>query len=234
MISNKSYISYFNGIIERKMAVETRIIRINLRAVEPDKIKEVARVLKEKGIIVYPTDTIYGMGADCLSPEAIKKIYSLKKRKAIKPISVVISDVEDVEKIAVDIPPSFWEIADKFWPGPLTLILKASPDIPAELCGDSRTIGVRLPALPWLRELVREAGVPVTATSANISGEGVYTSVKKIVKAFSGKVEMIVDAGDIKDTRPSTLLDITSGKLKIIREGAFSSQKLKKYVKRSI
>lgn len=212
------------------MAIKTRIIKVNLRVIEPDKIKDIAQILKKGGIIAYPTDTFYGLGANCFSPEAVKKIYNLKKRKTIKPISIVISEVGEVEKIAAKIPSSFWPLSRKFWPGPLTLVLKASLRLPDELLGPSRTIGVRLPALPWLRELVKEANFPITATSANISGEKEITLVEKISEVFFGEIDLIVDAGRVKETKPSTVLDLTLEKPEILREGALSMLELRKYV----
>lgn len=213
-----------------EMVIKTRIIKVNLRVIEPDKIKAIAQFLKKGGIIAYPTDTFYGLGADCFSTEAVKKIYYLKKRKSIKPISIVISEVEEVEKIATKIPSSFWPLSRKFWPGPLTLVLKASSKLPDELLGLSRTIGVRLPALPWLRELVKEANFPITATSANISGEKEITLVEKITEVFFGKIDLVVDAGKVKETKPSTVLDLTLEKPKILREGTLSVLELTKYL----
>lgn len=212
------------------MAVKTRIIKINPHRVEREKIRDIAQVLKKPGVIAYPTDTFYGLGADCFSPEEIKRIYQMKKRKAKKSIPLLIADTEEVKRIAAEIPPLFWSISSEFWPGPLTLVLKASSLLPSELLGLTQTIGVRLPAFSWLRELVKEANFPLTATSANISGEKEISHSEKIIDIFWGKVELIVDGGDTQRTQPSTVLDLTSEKPKILREGAIPTSKLKRYL----
>ena len=153
------------------MAVKTKIIKINPALVESDKVKNIAGILQEEGIIAYPTDTFYGLGASCFSEKAIQRIYHLKKRKLSKPISIIISDINMVRDIAKDIPSLFWKMAGELWPGPLTLVLKASSTLPSGLLGSGDSIGVRQPALSWIRELLEETAFPITATSANISGE---------------------------------------------------------------
>ncbi len=176
--------------------------------------------MKRGGLVVFPTDTFYGLGGDGLSPELIRKIYALKRREASKPLLVLISETGMAADLAVDIPSLFWEVAEKFWPGPLTAVLRASPRVPPELGGGTETIALRLPAVPWLRELVREAGFPVIATSANISGEGEISTAERARSEFDGKVDMIVDGGTTPGGLPSTVLDLSSAKPKILREGA--------------
>ncbi|NIM89375.1 MAG: threonylcarbamoyl-AMP synthase [Candidatus Aminicenantes bacterium] len=212
------------------MNIETRVIKINPPAVELDKIKSIAQFLKKPGVMAFPTDTFYGLGADCFSPEEIRRIYRIKKRKMQKPIPLMIAKSEEAKRIAVEIPPLFWSLAEEFWPGPLTLVLKASPALPPELLGHSQAIGVRLPAVPWLRELVREAGFPLTATSANISGEKEINRPEKIKDIFWGKVDLIVDGGKTPGPLPSTVLDMTSEKPRIIREGMISVRRLRRYL----
>lgn len=212
------------------MTVKTRIIKINPHRVERDKIKDIAQVLKKPGVIAYPTDTFYGLGADCFSPEEIRRIYQIKKRKTKKPIPLVIAEAEEVKRIAVEIPPLFWLLSREFWPGPLTLVLKASLTLPPELMGHSQTIGVRIPALSWLRELVKETNFPLTATSANISGEKEISHPEKIRDIFWEKVDLIVDGGKTPGNQPSTVLDMTSEKPKILREGIIPVTKLREYL----
>jgi len=212
------------------MTVKTRIIKINQHLVELDKIKAIAQVLKKPGVIAYPTDTFYGLGANCFSLPEVKRIYQIKGRKAKKPIPLIIADAEEIKRIAVEIPPLFWSISEELWPGPLTLVLKASAALPPELLGHSQTIGVRLPALSWLRELVREADFPLTATSANISGEKEISHPEKIIDVFWEKVDLIVDGGTTPGTQPSTVLDLASEKPEILRVGLIPATKLRKYL----
>jgi L-threonylcarbamoyladenylate synthase len=212
------------------MAVNTKIIKINPAHVEPDKIKMVAKVLKEEGMIAYPTDTFYGLGASCFSEKAIQRIYRLKKREPSKPISIIISDTNMAREIAKDIPSLFWKMADEFWPGPLTIILNASSKLPKNLLGPGDSIGIRQPAPSWMRELVERTAFPITATSANISGEKSITDPEIIRDSFYGLVDLIVDGGESRGILPSTVIDLTSTKPAIIREGAVARSTLRKYL----
>jgi len=212
------------------MYVNTQIIKVDPEIVEPDKIEIIADVLSNDGIIVYPTETFYGLGANCFSEEAVKKIYRLKRRAASKPVSVVISDLDMLRSVAVNIPPEFKSLYSELWPGPLTLIFKASALLPKNLLGSAGSIGVRLPGHPWLRSLVRCATFPIAATSANVSGEGETTQPEKVIEMFNGKVDLIVDGGKTKGIMPSTVVDLTTEKPQILREGAISASELRKYL----
>jgi L-threonylcarbamoyladenylate synthase len=213
------------------MTLNASIIKIDPQLMELEKVKIVAQALLKEGIVVYPTETFYGLGACCLSKKAVKRIYRLKKRDLSKPLSVIISDLDLVEKIAVSIPPSFWILAQEFWPGPLTLVLKAAPQFPESLLGPGHSLGMRLPAIAWLRELVRQVASPITATSANISGEKEICEAEEIVKIFGKKVDLIVAGGKTQGILPSTVIDLTSEKPKILREGAIPKEWLKRYLK---
>lgn len=212
------------------MAVKTKIIKINPALVELDKIKIVAKVLQEEGIIAYPTDTFYGLGASCFSEKAIQRIYHLKKREPSKPISIIISDINMARDIAKDIPSLFWKMAGEFWPGPLTFVLKASSTLPSGLLGPGDSIGIRQPALSWIRELLNETGFPITATSANISGEKEIADPEIIRDSFFGLVDLIADGGETRGALPSTVVDLISAKPVIIREGAVPRSVLGKYL----
>jgi L-threonylcarbamoyladenylate synthase len=210
--------------------LKTPIIKINPREVEAQKIQIIAGALSRGEVIAYPTDTYYGLGASCFLKKAIRKIYRVKHRQMSKALPVLIADVKMVREIAADIPPSFRPLTAEFWPGPLTLVLKGAALLPSELVGPEQTIGIRLPAVPWLRELIRRAGFPVIATSANISGGGEIASVEKVVEVFEHKVDLIVDGGQIPGALPSTVIDLTSGAPILVREGAIPKSRLRKYL----
>lgn len=212
------------------MALKTQILKINPQIIEDDKINMVVGVLRRGGVVAYPTDTFYGLGVDCYQEKAIEKIYWLKERRYEKPISLVASDVAMVKDICVDIPPAFDTLVKAFWPGPLTLILKTSSRLPSILQSEGGSIAIRLPDFSWLRELVRKAGFPLTATSANISGEKEISQPDKVIEIFEGRVNLIVDGGATPGGFPSTVVDLTSEKPKIIREGALASSKLSPYL----
>lgn len=212
------------------MALRTQIIRINPEVIELDKIKKIVNYLKMDGVIVYPTETFYALGADCFSQKAIQAVYRLKKRPPSKPLSVVISDLDMIREIVSEIPSTIQPLISIFWPGPLTLILKAAPRVPEELRGPSGSIGVRLTEHQWLRSLVRHASFPITATSANISGEKDISNPEYALRMFNGKVDLMVDGGETKGDLPSTVLGLSGKRVRIIREGAIPFSQLKKYL----
>lgn len=210
--------------------MSARIIKIDPARVGTEINEEIVLTLRQGGLIVYPTDTFYGLGADCFSGRALFRIYEVKGRPLSKALPVLISDAEMVGRLAVEIPPGFDRLAAAFWPGPLTLILKAAASLPSGLVGPERTIGIRLPAVVWIRDLIRAAGFPVVATSANISGQGEIDSAEEAVRQFKDKVDLIVDGGKTAGGRPSTVVDLTSGKPVLRREGAIPRAKLEKVV----
>jgi len=212
------------------MAMKTKIVKINPDLVESEKIKEIARILSSGAVIVYPTETFYALGANCFSRKAIQKIYRLKKRPPSKPLSVVISDLDQIRDLVLEIPPDFETLVSVFWPGPLTLVLKASSRVPKELQSLSGSIGVRLTGYEWLRAMVRHASFPITATSANISGGEEIANPEEAVRLFDKSVNLIVDAGETKGRLPSTVLDLTGKNPRLLREGAIPFSQLKKYL----
>jgi L-threonylcarbamoyladenylate synthase len=210
--------------------VNTFIVKIEPEKVPEDVIETVAGVLLGDGVMAYPTETFYGLGAVCFSGKAVRRIYRLKARDAGKPLSLIVSGLAMVETLAVGPPPVFHRLAGEFWPGPLTIVLKASPSFPVRLAGPGHTIGVRIPSVPWLRRLVHEVGLPITATSANISGEGEISDPAEILRTFNDKVDIIVDGGETPGGRASTIIDITGPTPRILREGAIPSGKLERYL----
>jgi L-threonylcarbamoyladenylate synthase len=206
--------------------MKTKIVKISQSEIAIDKIDEIVDVLKRDGIIVYPTETFYGLGANGFSAKAIQAVYRLKKRETSKPLSVMISDLAMLDRIVSEIPPHFRSLISEFWPGPLTIILKASPEVPEELQGEG-TIGVRLSGHIWVRSLVSRARFPVTATSANVSGEKAISSPVEAKALYDGTVDLIVDGGKTQGSLPSTVVDMSKEKPRLIREGAISSSRLR-------
>ncbi len=212
------------------MATQTQILKIDRRQIEADKIRAIAQVLTKEGVIAYPTDTFYGLGASCFSEKAIQRIYRLKKRKPSKPLSVLVSSLDMAKDIAVGIPFLFWELAREFWPGPLTIVLKASSRLAKELLGPGQTIGIRQPGLLWLQRLVETTSFPITATSANISGEEEISDPEKVIKIFSGRVDLIADGGKTPGGKPSTVISLVSSRPEILREGVIPRSRLQTYL----
>jgi L-threonylcarbamoyladenylate synthase len=208
------------------MAAQT--VRIDPSGQDPSQLSFIIGALEKGGVIVYPTDTFYGLGASGFRAEAVLKVFRLKRRNAAKPLSLVIPDVTGMlEAVAGSIPDLLEPLAERFWPGPLTLILPASPRLPRELLGDADRIGVRIPDHPWLRSLLREARFPLTATSANLSGDPETTDPLTAARSFPEGVDLIVDGGRTAGGLASTVVDLTAAPPRILREGAVPSDVLR-------
>jgi L-threonylcarbamoyladenylate synthase len=206
---------------------KTRIIGIDPAAENADPVRAIAAALLEDAVAAYPTETFYALGAAAFSRKAVKKVYRLKKRDAGKPLSVIASDLDMVREISAPLPPSFRALAGEFWPGPLTLVLLATARLPDFLLGPGRTIAVRIPPLSWLRALVREISEPLTATSANLSGEKELADPAEVAAVFRGKIDMIVDGGPAPGGAPSTIVDLTSPEPRILRIGAIPEVRIR-------
>lgn len=185
-----------------------------------------AEIVSRGGIIAFRTDTFYGLGADPFNPNAVDKIRKLKGREEWKPILLLISDDTQVQKFFVETPTPFEEVAKQHWPGPLTLIGVARTELPPELTAGCGTIGLRLPADDRVRDLVRVCGGALTAPSANPSGSAPALTAKEVQNYFPEGIDLIIDGGEVKTTQPSTVLDLTGTKPRLVREGAITLKEL--------
>jgi L-threonylcarbamoyladenylate synthase len=211
--------------------MKTTILKINPAAVDPGLIGEVASVLLKDGIMVYPTETFYGLGAAGLSAKAVSRIYKLKGRDPAKPLSVIAADLEMVREIAGPLTPACLTLAGEFWPGPLTLVIKSASSWPVFLAGAGGTIAVRVPPVAWIRRLAYELSQPLTATSANLSGEKEMSDPADVVAGFGGKVELIVDGGKTPGGAPSTIVDLVGPEPRVLREGIIPAEKIRAALK---
>ena len=193
-----------------------KILKINANNPEKDKIKAAVSVLKRGGTVVYPTDTVYGIGANIFDAKAVQKVYQVKKRSPLKPISACVSKIEDIHKIAY-MDENTEKIIEKILPGPFTVILKKKESVPSLLTSGSEKIGVRIPDSKVCMELA--SAFPITTTSANISGEKIPESLDGILKQLDGGIDLILDAGVCKHGIHSTVIDMTDSP-KIVRKGA--------------
>lgn len=199
--------------------IRTRIVSIELGAAEFEAAGDVAGALLEGAVAAYPTETFYALGAAAFSRPAVDKIYRLKDRAASKSLSFIVSDMDMVGGLVSELPPGFSALAAEFWPGPLTLVLPAASRLPEHVLGPGGTIAVRIPPLAWLRGLVRELSEPLTATSANLAGERELAHPAEVRAVFEGRVEIIVDGGPAPGGRPSTIVDLSGEKPRVLREG---------------
>ncbi len=210
--------------------MKTQFIKVDVDRIERRKIARISRALQKGKLIIYPTETFYGLGANCFSERAVARIYRLKQRGREKPLSVIVSGMDLVEKVTLERPDLFYSLSSQFWPGPLTIVLKASEKFPEHITGRSGTIGVRWPDHKWLNALVEKAGFPITATSANLSGEKEISSPEKALDVFNGKVDLLVDGGQTQGKLPSTVISLVSGKPRVLRQGAVSEGEIKPFL----
>lgn len=185
-----------------------------------------AQVIAAGGVIAFRTDTFYGLGADPFNREALSRVNSLKGRDAGKPILIVISDAGEAERF-VNGSPRFNAVSTRHWPGALTIVVKAKPEVPIELTAGSGTIGLRLPDDEDVRAFIRVCGGALTATSANLAGESPARTAEEVARSFPIDLDLIVDGGAARGDKPSTVLDLSGQQLRLIREGALSRAQLK-------
>ncbi len=200
-----------------------------VQLIERDVVKllEVAAELIKKGkIVVFPTETVYGIGTNGLDEKAIKRLYEVKQRPLNKPISLLVSNMEMVNLIAKDITEVEYKIMKKFFPGPLTIILKKKEIVPNILTAGQDTVGVRMPSGEIARKLVEYANVPIATPSANISGEPSGTNLQEIKKHFEGKVDYFIDGGNSELGLASTIVQVIDGKPQILRQGSITLEEI--------
>ncbi|RQD76773.1 MAG: threonylcarbamoyl-AMP synthase [Candidatus Syntrophonatronum acetioxidans] len=189
-------------------------------------IKKAAETLRRGGLVAFPTETVYGLGASAFSGEGVKKIFRAKGRPPDNPLIVHLAQLDTLKDLAVNIPPQAWTLAARFWPGPLTLILPKSPRVPPEVTAGLDTVAVRMPLHPTALALLRQAGLPLAAPSANLSGRPSPTTVEHVVEDLAGRVEIILDGGPCLVGLESTVLDITGKKPVLLRPGAVTLEEL--------
>ncbi|MGL5245739.1 MAG: L-threonylcarbamoyladenylate synthase [Sarcina sp.] len=207
--------------------METKLGRIKSLMKDKKYIDEAAVVIKEGGIVAFPTETVYGLGANALDGNAVRKIFIAKGRPQDNPLIVHISNKEQLNKLVYDIPPVAEIIMDKFWPGPLTIILKKKTVIPMETSAGLDTIGIRMPSDKIALKLIEESGVPIAAPSANISGRPSPTDMETCIVDLDGKVDYIIGSKSSDVGVESTILDVTCNPPCILRPGGITLEMLK-------
>lgn len=196
------------------------------RGVEEQAMARAGEILRQGGLVAFPTETVYGLGANALDETASAKIYAAKGRPSDNPLIVHIADFTALEKIVEEIPESARKLADAFWPGPLTMILKKSPAVPYGTTGGLDTVAVRMPDHPIALALIRAGGGYVAAPSANTSGRPSPTLASHVAEDLSGKIEMILDGGPVGIGVESTIVDLTEEKPTILRPGYINQEML--------
>jgi len=210
----------------------TGVLKINPENIDLAKIKRAARVIKEGGLVAFPTETVYGLGADALNPKACAKIFEAKKRPLGDPLIVHISQKTDLFKLAKDFSDEAVELINEFWPGPLTLVLKKENMVPDVVTAGLDTIAIRMPANEIALALIRESEVPIAAPSANLFGRPSPVTAQHVKEDLDDRIDMIIDGGKTLVGVESTVLDLTQEVPSILRPGGVSIEELKEVSKR--
>lgn len=195
------------------------MLAVDPTAPAPDAIAEAAAVLEAGGIVAFPTETFYGLGVAALDAAAVRRLFALKARPESRPILVLVDDPARIERFAL-LTTGARELIARHWPGALTLVLPARPVVPPELTAGTGTIGVRQPAHAVPRALAAALGAPVTAPSANLTGEAPPTTAAEVIAVFDGRIDLVLDGGPTHGGPPSTVLDVTVDPPRLVREGA--------------
>lgn len=212
--------------------MKTKLIRVDAQELHDGKnesreaLREAGEIIRQGGLVAFPTETVYGLGGDALNPESSKKIYAAKGRPSDNPLIIHIADIKNLEKIVKEIPQSAYQLADVFWPGPLTMILPKSEEVPYQTTGGLNTVAVRMPSHPVALEFIREAGGYVAAPSANLSGKPSPTKAKYVVQDMDGRIDMIIDGDGVDIGLESTIVDLTGDKPMILRPGYITKEML--------
>lgn len=211
-----------------RYTTKTRVLKIDSRQPDAAIIREAAAVVRAGGLVAFPTETVYGLGANALDANAISRIFSAKQRPAADPVIAHIVDRAQVDRLAINIPPSAYPLADTFWPGPLTLVLRRAPNVPANIAAGLDTIAVRMPAHPVARALIQAAGVPIAAPSANTFSRPSATAARHVLEDLDGHVDVVLDGGTTTIGLESTVLDLTGETPLILRPGGITLEALRR------
>ena len=204
----------------------TEYVAMKKEAPDPAAIRRAGEIIRKGGLVAFPTETVYGLGGDALNPESSRKIYAAKGRPSDNPLIVHICRYEDIDLIVSEVPPEAEKLAEAFWPGPLTMIFRKNSLVPKETTGGLDTVAIRFPSNRIAQALIDAAGGFIAAPSANRSGKPSPTLAKYCKEDLDGRVEMIIDGGEVGIGLESTIIDLTDGEPTILRPGYIDQKKL--------
>lgn len=202
--------------------MQTKEIKFNPENIDPALAREAGQILAAGGIVAFPTETVYGLGANALDETAVQKIFTAKGRPSDNPLIVHIADIKEVDALIAEIPEKAKLLMDAFWPGPISIIMQKSDKIPDCVSAGLKTVAVRMPSNPVAREIIRAAGVPIAAPSANTSGKPSPTEASHVREDMLGKIDMIADGGSCTVGLESTVIDMTSDIPTVLRPGGIT------------
>lgn len=206
--------------------MKTVVKKINPENMSSEDFALAAQLLREGKLVAFPTETVYGLGGDAYDKTASARIYAAKGRPSDNPLIVHIAEIGELEKLAVNIPEEAYLLAEKFWPGPMTMILNRKDTVPKETTGGLDTVAIRMPSHPIARRLIIESGLPIAAPSANASGRPSTTKAKHVIEDLDGKIDMIIDGGSSDIGLESTIVDLTVKPALILRPGYITKEML--------
>ena len=195
-----------------------------------ENLSAAVQVLKGGDVIVFPTETLYGLGADALNDAAVEKVFQLKGRDPRNPIPVLVADQEMLHTLVTKIPTVAQKLMDRYWPGPLTLVLPGRKNIPKPLCNPTGGVAVRISSQPIAALLIKGLGRPLTATSANPSGKEPARTLHEAKTYFADRVELFVDGGTLTSKSGSTVVEVIEDNVKVVREGEISASELQRFL----
>lgn len=198
------------------------------------EIDEAAGIIRAGGLVAVPTETVYGLAGNGLDEAAVEKIYEVKGRPAVKPLSLMVADESAFAKYGRDVPRSAYTLAAAFWPGPLTIVVGAADCVPPIVLAGGSTVGLRCPEQAQTQELLRRCGLPLAAPSANPSGADSPKTAQKVAEYFDGKIDAIIDGGACGIGTESTIIDLTQRPYRILRQGALPEQDIREALMRSL
>ena len=199
---------------------------IDSKQPDADLIAQAVQALRRGGVVAYPTRCLYGLAADALNPEAVDRVYRIKGRPADKALSILIPKRKTLADLVADISPAANALMDQFWPGDLTLLFRAKAGLPRNLTAGTGKIGIRLPAHPVAKALVEGFGGSITATSANVSGEPGCFRISDFNNSLMEKLDMVLDAGSLEGGMGSTIVDVSTKEVSVLREGVVSAREI--------
>jgi L-threonylcarbamoyladenylate synthase len=211
--------------------VRVEMVKINSERPEPSLIRYAADQIRAGEVLGMPTDTFYGLAADPFNLRAVERVYEIKSRSRHKPLSLLICDVEQAESLAKPLPQEFYALAKKFWPGPLTIIVKAASRLPLKVTANTGNVALRVPNAQIPLAVLEAAQIPITATSANLSGENECTTAVAVRDQLGMRIPIIVDGGTSPRETASTIIDLTDeeARWKVLREGAIPAQEISEF-----
>ena len=206
--------------------MQTRYLRVDPERPEAAALEEAAGVIRNGGVVAHPTETVYGLAADVFNPAAVRRVFAAKGRPPGKALIVAVATREDLARLVRELVPGAEALMDAFWPGPLTLVLPRRTEVPDLVTGGGNGVAVRMPAHPVALALIRAAGVPVTTTSANLSGRQPPVTAMEVRSQLWGRIDVLLDGGPAGSGTPSTVLDMTSPVPTLVRVGALGPDEL--------